>query len=378
MGDFEFNDMQQMLRDTLARFFEDRYGFEGRRQLLASDAFHLPAVWASLAQELGVLGASFPEEAGGLGGGAVDRMVVMEEIGRALVIEPYLSTAVLGGGVLSRAGGQAAADLVTGVIDGSVLIAFAHDEPASTLDQPAIATTARADGDGFVLDGVKRLVLDAPVATHLIVSATGADGHLLLFVVPVGTAGITRTDCRMIGGMGAAEIALDAVHVPAAARLDTGGDANALVAQVQDEGVAALCAEAVGILERLVADTVDYTKQRRQFGKAIAEFQVLQHMMVDMHVAAQEAKAITLTATLSLDAPAEERAAMVSAAKVRIGRACRSVSQVAVQLHGGMGMTDELAIGHLFRRALMIETQFGSTEEHRRRFERLVLDRAAA
>ena len=377
MGDFQYNDMQLMLRDTLARFFEDRYGFEGRRQLLASDAFHLPEVWTGLAQELGVLGASFPEEVGGLGGGAVDRMVVMEEIGRALVVEPYLSTAVLGGGLLGRVGGATAEAIIPAIIEGSAIIAFAHEEPASTFEQPGIATTARADGDGYVLDGTKRLVLDAPVATHLIVSAVGADGGLSLFLVPADADGIVRSDCRMIGGMGASDIGFSGVRVTADALLETDGDATALIAQVQDEAVAALCAEAVGILERLVVDTVDYAKQRRQFGKAIAEFQVLQHMMVDMHIAAQEAKAITLTATLALDAPADERAAMVSAAKVRIGRACRAVSQTAVQLHGGMGMTDELAIGHLFRRALMIETQFGSTEEHRRRFERLVLDRAA-
>lgn len=380
--DFNFTEEQSMLRDALARYLADRYDFEARRAITRSDAGWQPAVWRAFAEELGILGAAFPEAHGGLGGGAVENMIVMEELGKALVIEPYLETVVIGGGFLKHAGGSAADALIGQIIAGTATCAFAHAEPQGRYNLADLKTTAIRDGAGWRLSGHKAVVTAAPWASHLIVTARTGGGQrdrdgVSVFLVEKGAAGLTTRDYPTVDGRRASEVYLENVAVGAEALLGNEGNGLPLVERVVDEAVAALCAEASGCLKKLHEGTLDYARQRKQFGTPIASFQVLQHRMVDMFMAAEQAVSMTYMATLNLGAEARERAIAVSSAKAFIGKACQSVGQSAIQIHGGMGMTDELAIGHYFKRATLIEGQFGSVAFHLRRCEALSLADAA-
>jgi alkylation response protein AidB-like acyl-CoA dehydrogenase len=339
-------------------------------------------VWKAFAEDLGILGAAFPEELGGLGGGPIETMVVMEEFGRALVVEPYLSTVVVGGGFLRRAGTDAARDLIGGIIGGEVLMAFAWAEPQGRYSLSDLKTTARQDGGGWILNGQKAVVVGAPWATHLVVTArTGgaqrdAQG-VSVFIVPKAAAGVVTRDYPTVDGRRASEVSFENVRLGPDALVGEAGAALPVVEQVVDEAIAATCAEACGVLRKLHEGTLEYTKQRKQFGQPIAAFQVLQHRMVDMFIQVEQSVSMTYMAHIRLSEAAEERAKAISAAKVQIGRACKFVGQNAIQLHGGMGMTDEMAIGHYFKRATIMEGEFGSTDHHLRRYERLSLDKAA-
>ncbi|MBV8593614.1 MAG: acyl-CoA dehydrogenase family protein [Caulobacteraceae bacterium] len=380
--DFSFTDEQTMLRDTVASYLADHYDFDKRRAAIASDAGWRSEVWKAFAEELGILGASFSEEQGGLGGGAAEVMVVMEEFGKALVVEPYLATVVIAGGLLKAAKPAGADELISRIIAGDATFAFAWAEPRGRYNLADLSTTARKDGDGYVLDGHKAVVIGAPFASHLVVTARSGGarrdaGGVSVFIVDKAAPGITTRDYPTVDGRRASEIAFENVHVPADGLVGAEGEALPLVELVVDEAIAATCAEACGVLRRLHEGTLAYTKERRQFGQPIAAFQVLQHRMVDMFIQLEQAVSMTYMAHIRLEEPAEERAKAVSAAKVQIGRACRFVGQNAIQLHGGMGMTDEMAIGHYFKRATMIEGEFGSVDHHLRRYEALSLDRAA-
>ncbi len=377
--DFSFSDEQTMLRDTLARFLADRYDFDTRRRITASEAGWRADYWKAFAEELGILGAAFSEEMGGLGGGPVDTMIVMEELGRGLVVEPYLGTVVLGGGLLKRAGGDLAEALIPQIVDGSLIGAFAYAEPTGRYDLADVTTTARRSGDGWTIDGRKAVVVGAPWATHLFVTARTAGGRrdrggVSVFLVEAGAAGIARRDYPTVDGRRASEIAFEATPAVLLGEADAG---LPLVEAVVDEAIAAVCAEAVGCMRKLHAGTLDYARQRKQFGRAIADFQVLQHRMVDMFMALEQSVSMTYMATLKLDEPDAERMKAASAAKVQIAKACRAVGQGAVQIHGGMGMTDELDIGHYFKRATVIEGLFGDLDHHLRRYEALTLDDTA-
>ncbi|QHL91499.1 pimeloyl-CoA dehydrogenase small subunit [Sphingomonas changnyeongensis] len=376
--DFSFNETQQMLRDTLARYLADTYDFDTRRKWIAGEAGRDPGIWRALATELGILGAPFAEAHGGLGGGAVENMIVMEQLGEAIAIEPYLQTVVIGGGALKAVGGAVADSVIPQIIAGDAVIAFAYAEPQGRYELSNLRTTARRDGAGWVLNGHKAVVYGAPWATHLLVTArTGggqrdADG-IGLFLVEANRPGIVRRDYPTVDGFRASEVYFEQCAVGAEALLGGEGDALPLIEQVVDEAVAALCAEATGVMRRLHTGTMDYAKQRKQFGRAIADFQVLQHRLVDMFMEVEQAVSMTLMATLRLGLPAAERSAAVSQAKARIGRGLRFTGQSAVQIHGGIGITDELAIGHYFKRATMIEGQFGSVDHHLARYEALAL-----
>ena len=380
--DFNFTEEQSMLRDALARYLADRYDFETRRGITRTDAGWQPAVWRAFAEELGILGAAFSEAHGGLGGGAVENMIVMEELGKALVIEPYLETVVVGGGFLKHAGGAAADALIGQIIAGTATCAFAHAEPQGRYNLADLKTTATRDGAGWRLSGHKAVVTAAPWASHLIVTARTGGGQrerdgVSVFLVEKGAAGLTTRDYPTVDGRRASEVYLENVAVGAEALLGNEGHGLPLVERVVDEATAALCAEASGCLKKLHEGTLDYARQRKQFGTPIASFQVLQHRMVDMFMAAEQAVSMTYMATLNLDAEARERAIAVSSAKAFIGKACQSVGQSAIQIHGGMGMTDELAIGHYFKRATLIEGLYGSVAYHLRRCEALSLADAA-
>lgn len=364
-------DTRAMLRDSLARYLADHYDFDKRRRLLDAASAEAP-LWRGLGGELGVLGATLPEAAGGMGGSMLDALAVIETLGGALAAEPYLSTVVIGAGLLARAAGERALPLLSAIAAGEVVIAFAHDEPHSRFEATDLRTTVARRGEGWTLDGRKAVVQCGPWATHLLVSArsSGASSTNLVLVDP-RAPGVVRRDYRTLDGGWASELRFDRVALPADALIGDDGAAQPLLERALDEATLAVCAEAVGVLRRLLADTADYIRQRKQFGVPISSFQVLQHRLVDMHIALEQARALTWAAASKLDGPPVQRAAAVSSAKVMAGRACRTVGQGAVQLHGGMGMTDELAIGHYFRRATQIELSFGSTDQHLRRVDRL-------
>jgi alkylation response protein AidB-like acyl-CoA dehydrogenase len=374
--DFTFTDEQKMLRDALSRYLKDKYGFETRAHNLRSTSGWDAGVWQAYASELGILGAGFSEKLGGFGGGAIDHMIVMEEMGAALAIEPYLQTAVVGGGFLKHSTSAIAPVVAEKIIGGEAVIAFAYAENEGRYDLANIRTTAKKDGNGYILNGQKAVVIAAPWSTHLIITARTGTHTVAAFLVEKSAPGISSRDYPTVDGFRASEIYLENVGV-AADHMLTPEDGMAIIDAVMDEATAALCAEACGVMRALHAGTLDYAKQRKQFGVPIAAFQVLQHRMVDMFMAVEQAVSMTYMATLKLDADPVTRAAAVSAAKVNISRACRFVGQNAVQIHGGMGITTELSIGHYFKRATMIESQFGSADHHLARYEALTMDKAA-
>ncbi len=380
--DFNFTEEQSMVRDTVASFLQDKYDFETRRKIVASESGWRADHWKAFAEELGILGASFSEELGGLGGGAIDNMIIMEEFGKALVIEPYLGTVVVGGGFMKHSGYAGAASVIEGIIGGSTTIAFAYAEPQGRYTWRDLKTTAKKDGSGYILNGHKAVVVGAPFASHLIVTARtgGAQrdaGGVSVFLVDKSLPGIVTRDYPTVDGNRASEVYFENVSIPADALIGVEGEGLPLVDKVIDEATAAVGAEAVGVLRKLHENTLDYAKQRKQFGTAIANFQVLQHRMVDMFINVEQAVSMTYMATIKIDEDAATRAKAVSSMKVQIGRACKFVGQNAIQIHGGMGMTDELAIGHYFKRASIIEGLFGSVDHHLKRYESLSFDAAA-
>jgi hypothetical protein len=379
--DFSFTEEQSMLRDTVASYLADHYDFDKRRAAVSNEPGWRPEVWKAFAEELGILGAPFSEDLGGLGGGPIDNMIVMEEFGKALVVEPYLGTVVIGGGFLKHSGHAGAADLIGGIIEGKNLFAFAQAEPQSRYNLASVATTAKKDGAGWILNGHKAVVMGAPFATHLFVTArtSGAErdaGGISVFLVDKAAKGVTTRDYPTVDGNRASEVYFENVSVGADALIGSADNGLPLVEKVVDETIAAMCAEACGVLSKLHTGTVEYTKQRKQVGAPISSFQVLQHRMVDMFINVEQAISMTYMANIKVTDEAE-RAKAISAAKVQIGKACRFVGQNAIQLHGGMGMTDEMAIGHYFKRATMIESAFGSVDHHLARYERLSLGKAA-
>lgn len=373
--DFTYTETQDMIRDTLARFLADTYDFDKRRAMISGEAGRDPGIWHALASELGMLSASFGEELGGMGGGALENAIIMEELGKAIAIEPYLQTVVIGGGALKAAGGPLAEAMIPAIIGGEAIIAFAYAEPQGRYDPANIRTAARADGGGFVLNGHKGVVYAAPWATHLLVTARTGGGPrerdgVELFLIDATLSGITRRDYATVDGFRASEIYFENVAIPGDAHLSGGID---LIERIIDEATVAVCAEGVGTLRKLHEGTLEYSKQRKQFGQPIGKFQVLQHRMADMFIEVEQAASMTIMGTLKLDLPAKDRMAAVSLAKAKVARSAKFVGQNAIQTHGGIGITDELAIGHYFKRSTMIENQFGSPDYHLERYERLTM-----
>lgn len=365
-----------MLVDSLSRYLGERFDLDQRLRSLAEATDAPPAFWSGLARELGLLGAALPEAQGGLGGGMAVHLAVMQALGGALAGEPYLSSIVIGAGLLQRQPGAFSDALLADAVEGRAVLTFAHAEPEGRDERAAVRTRLVRDAEGYEIDGHKAVVHAAPWATHLIVSArsSGEPGDaegLSLIVVERDAPGVQLRPYALRDGTRAAELRLERVRVPAGALLGREGEALPQIEQALDEATLAVCAEAVGVLRRLLADTLDYVRQRKQFGVSIASFQVLQHRLADMHMALAQAEALTQAVLEAMDGTADERARAVSSAKVAVARACKAVGQGAVQLHGGMGMTEELAIGHYFRRATLIESQFGPAAWHLRRVARL-------
>ncbi|OBF59130.1 acyl-CoA dehydrogenase family protein [Mycolicibacterium monacense] len=376
--DFSLTKEQELLRDGLTKFLSTRYGLEKSRAAAKTGAGWQPDIWRGFAEELGILGATLPEDAGGIGGGAVEAMVIAEALGHALVVEPFVDTVVVAGGLLQRAGGETASAVLEKIVEGTALVALAATEATSGDNWRDVSTTAEKDGADWVLRGEKVVVTSAPLAGHLLVTARTSGGRddeegISLFLVDLSAVqgGLTMHAYRTIDDRRAADITFDGVRIPGEALLGEEGRAWPSIARARDEGAAAVCAEAVGAMRRVLADTVEYCKQRHQFGTPIGSFQVLQHRMVDMHMEVEKSVAATYLAVLNLESDEMVRARAVSAAKATIGRAARFVGQNAVQLHGGMGMTEELAIGHYFKRLTALQYEFGSTDHHVSRYAQL-------
>jgi alkylation response protein AidB-like acyl-CoA dehydrogenase len=370
--DFNLTKEQELLRDGLTKFLSTRYDLEKSRAAAKTGAGWQPEIWRAFADELGILGATMTEDVGGIGGGPVELMVITEALGQALVIEPYVDTVVVAGGLLQRAGGDVATSLLEKVAAGDAIVALAAGEPETGDHWHQVATTARRDGDHWILNGRKTVAMTAPLATHLLITATTPEG-ISLFVVDVASSdsSLALTGYRTVDDRRAADLVLDGLRVPAAALLGEIGQAWPSIDQARDEGAAAVCSEAVGCMRKVLADTVEYCKQRQQFGVPIGSFQVLQHRMVDMHIELEQAAAAVLLAMLHLQEEPAVRARSVSAAKATAGRAARFIGQQAVQLHGGMGMTEELAIGHYFKRLTAVQYEFGTTDHHVARYAAL-------
>jgi pimeloyl-CoA dehydrogenase small subunit len=368
--DFEPTEEQRLLKDSVERLLADRYGFDKRKQYLAETPGWSREVWAKYA-ELGLLGLPFAEADGGFGGTAVEVMLVMEAFGRALALEPYLATVVLAGTAVSRAGTAAQrAALLRQVAAGDLVLAFAHGERQARYDLCDVQTTARPQAGGWVIDGAKSVVAAGDCAQKLVVSARTAGGRddrdgITLFLLDAAAQGVARRGYRMRDGSGAADIALAGVQVDAEAVLGEPGQGLAIVERVVEAGIAATAAEAVGAMEQMQALTLEYLKTRVQFGRTIGSNQVLQHRSAEMLMALEQGRSMAMLAAVSVDEPDHAaRARNMSMAKVGVGQAGRFVSQNAVQLHGGIGMTEEYAVGHYFRRVMVIEHSFGDTAHH--------------
>jgi alkylation response protein AidB-like acyl-CoA dehydrogenase len=378
---FDYTDEQNALRDSLRKWAAGQYDFEKRKASLATED-GWKKNWATFA-ELGLLAAPLPEEYGGLGGGAFDVGVVTEEFGKALVVEPYVPTVVIGGGALKYGGNDAQKDEhLTAIASGERIIAFAQAEPKSRWALNDVSTAAKKDGAGYLLNGQKAVVLGGPQADHLLVTARTAGGQrdakgISLFLVPKAAKGVTTRDYPTMDDTRAAEVYLENVSVGAANLIGAADGALPLIERIVDDANAAYCSEAVGCMRMMTDSTREYAKSRKQFGKAIAEFQVLQHRMVDMFMATEEGVSMALLATIKLAESDEERAKAVSAAKVSIGNGARFVGQAAVQTHGGMGVTDEMRVGHYFKRTTMLDSTFGNVDYHLKRYAALTNAKAA-
>jgi alkylation response protein AidB-like acyl-CoA dehydrogenase len=371
--DFDLTEEQSMLRDSVAGYLGGNYKFADRAAAIHSTQGWRPIVWQALANELGVLGVSFPEHLGGFGGGAIENMVLMEELGKVLSLEPFVPTVIIGGGILQRSNHPAASDLIGGVIAGKTIFAFASNEKNGRYNLASVNTVATADGAGWRLNGTKIAVVAAPLATHLIVTArTGGDQRerkgVSVFMVESSRPGITMVPFTRADGLRAADVKFDGVSLGKDDLIGQLDDGLCIVDPVIDEAIAVTCGEACGVMRVMLDSTIEYTKQRKQFGVPLSSFQVLQHRMADMFIHLEQAVSMTYMANIKVSDPAPRA---ISAAKVRVGRACRFVGENAVQLHGGMGMSEELAVSHYFKRALMIENEFGSIDHHLARFERL-------
>ena len=371
--DIQLTEEQELLRGSLQRLLRDRYDFDARRKIVATDEGWSRKHWSAFA-ELGLCAAPFQESSGGLGGGPLATMIVMREFGRNLVVEPFLETVVLAGGLIEDVGSQAQHDaLLPQIMAGESIWALAWAEGRSRYDLNNVATTARRQGEVYVLNGTKATVIGAPWADKLIVSARTSGeprdrSGVSLFVVDRQSANLHLQSFKTIDGRRAAEITLMNVQVPASQLLGTEGEGVAALEACRDRAIAALCAEAVGAMSELNSVTLEYAKTRKQFGVALGTFQVLQHRMVDMFIALEEAISLTQHLNLSLVANEPNGSKLASGAKTKVGYAARFIAEQAIQLHGGMGMSDELSVGHYFKRIASINVQFGDPTYHLMRY----------
>jgi alkylation response protein AidB-like acyl-CoA dehydrogenase len=375
--DFNFTEEQQLLADTVKRFVREDYTFEKRREILKSPEGWSREVWSKLA-ELGLTALNVPEEHGGLNASPVDTMLVMNALGEGLVVEPFLQAAVLAPTLIAKLDDEkAAGELFEGIASGERIVIVAHSEAAARGDVQYVATRAETSGDGYVLNGHKAVVVHGGAADELLVTArlSGQPGNrdgVSVFRVDPKASGVTINSYKTVDGLRAADIELKDVKVAADRRVGAEGKAFDAIEAAHDVALSALCAEAVGIMKTINATTLDYTKNRKQFGQPIAKFQVLQHRMADMFIQSEQATSMSyLAAIRCVDPDPAERRKALSAAKVVIGQAGRFIGQQAIQLHGGMGMTDELMVSHHFKRITAIDLTLGDADSHLQKFAAL-------
>lgn len=370
--DFNLTEERQMLQDTLRRYLADRYNTEVRNRILDSENGLSTEIWSELA-ELGVIGALFSEDQGGFGGAGFDIAVVFEELGRAGVVEPILDTAILGGGLIAALGNDDQQAMLDGIIGGGLHLALAHGEPVSRYDLNHVSTTVRPSGDGVVLDGRKSVVVNAEAADHLIVSARESgdaydrDG-ISLFLVPKGTKGVSLRGYPMISGGRAAEVMLDAVELPASARLGAAGGGFAALHDVVQRANVALVAETMGAMINATDLTRDYLVTRKQFGRPIGTFQALQHRMADMLIELEQARSAVINAAGYLEAVARVRDLHIASSRNLVARVGRLIAEESIQMHGGIAMTQEYELAHIAKRITMADHRFGDADYHLERF----------
>ena len=368
--DFDLNEEQRLLQDSVTRLLSDRYAFTARRNYAKEADGWSKDVWNQYA-EMGLLGLPFDESVGGMGASGTETMLVMEAMGKVSILEPYLASVVLGGTALKLAGTSAQKSaILPGVAEGTIKLAFAHGERQARHDLTDVLTTAKKDGAGWVLDGAKSVILHGDCADKLIVSARTSGERddasgITLFIVDAESEGVARRGYKLHDSTPAAELSFSSVRVADSAVLGAVGDGLKIIQRVMEAGIAATAAEAVGAMETLYEMTVEYLKTRVQFGKPIGTNQVLQHKAADMLVELEQGRSMAMLAAVTVDEPdAAERERLMSQIKVHTGRAATFVAKTAVQLHGGIGMTEELAIGTYFRRIMVIEQLFGDTAHH--------------
>ena len=375
--DLDLSEEQRLLKDGVERLMREHYSFEDRRKYRTEKLGFSEAMWARYA-ELGLLGLPFAEVHGGLGAGAVETMIVMEAFGKALILEPYFATIVLAGGILRHGANEAQnSKLVPAIAEGRMKLAFAYAEPQSRYDLFDVETQAKRDGDGWVLNGIKGLVLHGDAADKIVVSARTAGGArekdgIGLFLVDADAPGLMRRAYPTQDGLRAAEITLQNVRIAGADVIGDPAGAFPIISRVADEAIAALCAEAVGCFAEMHAITVNYLKTRKQFGTTIGSFQVLQHRAVDMFVELEQSRSMATYATMMVgESDVTERERALSAGKAQIGQSCKALGRQAIQLHGGIGMTMEYSIGHYFKHVTMIDASLGDTDHHLQRLASL-------
>jgi len=361
--DFSFTEEQQMLLDTTRRFIAERYDFDYRNGVRASEQGWSPEVWSQLA-DLGLLAVNVPEADGGIGAGALGTMLVSNAIGEGLLLEPFLASAVVATQAIATIGSEAQrARWLPALSTGECIAVLAHEETSTRDDPMAIEARAERDGEGYRISGRKAGIYHAPAAKLLLVSARTQDGKVGLFAIDPGSSGVSLEPCRTVDEQPAADVTLDAVLVEADAVLSS--DAGAALQDVLDYGLAALCGEAFGAMDRILAATIEYSRARVQFGQPIGRFQALQHRMAEMLMHLEQARSMCYLAAAQCGNPElGERRAALSAAKALMGQSARYIGQQSVQLHGGMGMTDELNVSHYFKRLLAFELRCGTTDWH--------------
>src|SRR3981189_944445 len=371
--DFDLSEEQRLLKDSVDGLLTDAYDFEQRKKYMKEKGGWSKAIWGKLAEQ-GLLGLPFSDADGGFGGGAAATMIVMEALGKAMMLEPYLAAVVIAGGFLRHGASEAQkAAHIPSIIDGSKTFAFAQLEKNSRYDLNDVATTAKKKGDGWIIDGEKFVVLNGESADTLVVTARTKGGQrdtngIGVFLVPGNAKGVSKKGYPTQDGLHAADITFTGVEVGADAAIGDPENGLALIEQVVDDARIAMCAEAVGAMDESLKSTVEYLKTRTQFGVPIGSFQTLQHRAADIVVAVEQARSMSMFATMASDfGDAKERATAVAAAKGQIGKSLKFVGQPSIPLHGGIGMTQEAKIGHYFKRLTMIENTFGDTDYHLRR-----------
>ena len=374
--DFTFNEEQTMIQDQVEQFIQKEYDWETRQELSNSDLGFGTHNWKTFA-ELGWLGIAVSEKNGGFGGSSIETMLIMEEFGKGLVVEPFLETVVMSAGILDRHGtDEQKNQVLNSVINGEMHLALAYAEPQSRFNLSDVVTEAKVDGENFVINGFKSVVMNGPSANKIIISARTSgtqleDKGISLFLVDSDIEGLTKSDYKTVDGRKASDINLENVIVSNSCLIGSLNAGFDILDEAIDRSILAISAEAVGAMEILYKTTVEYTKTREQFGTPIGKFQVLQHRMVDMFMEYEQCKSLLYMATMKNEESAPDAKKAISGLKYQVGKAGKFVGQQSVQLHGGMGVTDELNVGHYFKRLTTIGTIFGNADFHLKQYTSL-------